>query len=203
MSLVHVVLLDADGVIQTPTATWRAAFDAIAGDPTLTEELLAEIFEQESWCLTGESEFPERLQQVLNRWGNTVSLAEALAAWTAIEPSMEVLDLVTEVRSTGTRVVVASSQEPYRARYMSHELGYAAHFDKLFFSCDIGHIKPAESYFTTILEELSIEPDQALFIDDNASIVDAASEIGLVARVFDLRIEPVSRLREILAAHLH
>ncbi len=78
MSTVLAVLLDADGVIQTPTTTWRTAFDEIAGNPTLTEELLAEIFEAEYPCLIGRDEFPERLQQILDRWGNPVSLAEAL-----------------------------------------------------------------------------------------------------------------------------
>ena len=195
---IQAVLLDADGVVQTPML--RMALTAMTGSKDQTEELVKGMFNAEFPCLTGQENFSARLEESLRDQCTAVELSEMLSAWTTIEPNEEVLALVAEVRSMGVQVVIASSQEPFRADYMRNELGYARHFDQLFFSCDVGYIKPDPNYFAQVLEDLSIEPSRVLFVDDSARIVEAASELGLVAERFNLRSESVSALREILTS---
>ena len=69
---------------------------------------------------------------------------------------------------------------------MTHSLGYADHFDDLFYSCEIGHAKPNGEYFAAVLARLRQPAEQVLFVDDNAGNVEAAEALGLHARIYDL-----------------
>lgn len=199
MTNIEIVLLDADGVIQTDASHRQEALDYISGDPEKTAEMWEEIWDAEFPCLFGKDDFPTRLDEVLNRWGNRVSRTEALAVWNAIQPNSEVLEFVSSIRATGIPVVLTSSQEASRAKYMAEELRYESYFDRLFFSCDVGYMKPATSYFTQVLSAFSVSPNQALFVDDNKKIVEGAEEFGLIARQFDLNNEPVEKLFDIFS----
>jgi HAD superfamily hydrolase (TIGR01509 family) len=67
---------------------------------------------------------------------------------------------------------------------MSEGLSYRHHFDREFYSCDIGHRKPETAYFESILEALALEPAATLFIDDSRPNVDAAAALGIRAAFF-------------------
>ena len=47
MVVINAVLFDADGVIQEPSAAWRPALLALAGDNARAEEPLTDIFAAE------------------------------------------------------------------------------------------------------------------------------------------------------------
>lgn len=198
MRKVELLLLDADGVVQIDTPDRKHMLAKICGGIADVEKLMIDLFDAELPCLTGQADFPERLQKVLADWGNRVSLEEALIAWTAIEPNAEVLDLVDSIRANGTPVALASSQEAFRASYMKNELGYISRFDHLFFSCDLQKMKPDPAYFNEIFTTLSTPPSRSLFIDDNQKLVDASKELGVIAFRYDLNSEPASKLKAIL-----
>ncbi len=83
--MIRAVLFDADGVIQEPSAAWRPALLALAGDNARAEELLADIFAAEKPCLTGVQDFETALAEVLLRRNCATNVAEALQIWTMIE----------------------------------------------------------------------------------------------------------------------
>ena len=198
MRKVELLLLDADGVVQIDTLDRKHMLAKICGGIADVEKLMIDLFDAELPCLTGQADFPERLQKVLADWGNRVSLEEALIAWTAIEPNAEVLDLVDSILANGTPVALASSQEAFRASYMSKELAYGSRFNHLYFSCYLRKMKPDPAYFNTIFSTLAVSPTRTLFIDDNQRLVDAAKDLGVNAFRFDLNTEPVSKLKTIL-----
>ena len=114
-----------------------------------------------------------------------------------------ILEMIAMLRASGHRCYLASNQEPYRARYMSETLLYKAAFDGEFYSCTVGHAKPAPSYFRAILDALALRAEDTLFIDELSTNVEAARGVGLRASVFapapDQRWH--DHLRRVLANH--
>lgn len=122
---------------------------------------------------------------------------DALRIWNQIEPNADVLNLVGALRASGVVVALATNQQAYRANYMTNALGYQRHFDKLLYSCELGHAKPSADYFASALTRVAIEPTATLFIDDSGANVSSARECGLGAEVFHVS-EGIGRLRKIL-----
>lgn len=197
---ISAVLFDADGVVQAPPANWRASLAALCGNPEQAEDFLNDVFAAEKPCLTGAAEFAPALAAVLEQWRSGTPVADALRIWTHIEPSPEMLNLVGELRDSGTVVALATNQQSHRARFMSNDLDYGAYFDHLLYSCDLGHAKPSPEYFSTALKRVGIDPSEALFLDDHAANVSAARGCGLQAEIYHLA-EGMGRIYEILAMY--
>lgn len=52
-------------------------------------------------------------------------------------------------------------------------------FDQISLSCDTGVIKPDADAYKLILQKLGINPDEAVFVDDQPKYVDGAKQVGL------------------------
>jgi putative hydrolase of the HAD superfamily len=57
--------------------------------------------------------------------------------------------------------------------------GMRQYFSTFIMSSVLGVLKPHELMYTTALKELCVEPEEALFIDDNIVNVDAARKLGM------------------------
>jgi putative hydrolase of the HAD superfamily len=184
---IEAVLFDADGVIQRPPEGRRNKLAEVLGSTRNLDEFLADIFAAELSALEGQSNFTEALSNVLSRWKCRGTLGDALYAWTMIEVDAEIADTVRTLRRIGIACYLATNQESYRARYMSEALGYSDLFDRQFYSCQIGVMKPSGDYFRAILKEIQVRPSHVLFLDDFQVNVDSAREVGLHAAVFTLK----------------
>ena len=69
---------------------------------------------------------------------------------------------------------------------MSQTLGYSRLFDREFYSCDLGCMKPSAAFFEAMVREGGLDPARTLFIDDRLDNVEAARSCGLVAEHFVL-----------------
>jgi putative hydrolase of the HAD superfamily len=183
---IDTLLFDADGVLQRPLATRRDAWRRVLGPEGNLDGFIAAVFEAEDLTLTGRADFVGLLAGVLLEWNCHGTMADALATWTMIEPDGAIRDIVAGLRRSGVKCCLATNQEAFRARYMSGSLEYAQLFDHEFYSCWMGLAKPAEAYFTAILSELDVCPNNVLFIDDRQANVDAAREVGINAAIFEV-----------------
>ena len=52
-------------------------------------------------------------------------------------------------------------------------------FDRIFLSCEMNLRKPDKEIFRRVLREAAVRPEDTLFVDDNASNVAAAQELGI------------------------
>lgn len=195
---VSTVLLDADGVVQTPGAGWIDTLASLSGVPDKADEFLTAVFAAEKPSLIGQSNFEADLAEVLARWQSPACISEALAVWHLIEPQEMVLAQVAELRRQGVRVSLATNQQVSRADFMTDTLGYGVSFDDLFYSCHLGQAKPDVRYFQTILDRLLQPAGEVLFVDDNEPNVLAARAAGMHAEVYDLRTGEAG-LRALLA----
>ena len=181
---IKVVLLDADGVVQTSGEEFLNSIAALCASPNQSRAFIEDVFLAEKPCLTGEADFPEALTQVLTRWKINTPTSDALDLWNQIRPVSEILDVVSRLRCHGIRVCLATNQQQHRATIMADGLGYSNHFDDMFFSYELGVAKPETEFFTKMLNRLGIPGRQALFIDDHHSNVVSAETAGLVGEVY-------------------
>jgi putative hydrolase of the HAD superfamily len=181
------VLFDADGVLQSPAADWQARLVQLAGAGERAEEFLADVFAAEAPCLLGTGEFETALSDVLARWNSPCAVADALEIWTRIEADREALAVVAQLRSARVRCYLTTNQHELRARQMSEVLGYAAYFDREFYSCRLGHAKPSAEFFGLVLDAISLPASRVLFIDDHLANVAAARAIGMQATLFEYK----------------
>jgi len=183
---IRAVLFDADGVVQRTKPGWLDELGRLCGNPKDVENFIQEVFKAEEPCLLGEGDFEVLLSSVLQRWGSPVSVEEALRVWTMIDPDDAVLGLIRKLRASGTRVALATNQQPHRAEFMLNNLGYAEEFDHILCSCFIGYAKPGVEYFQKSVSILGLPAGELLFIDDHDKNVATARAAGLQSHRFHL-----------------
>jgi putative hydrolase of the HAD superfamily len=181
------VLFDADGVIQrAPAEIHIRLTTALGASPADQQACMADYFAAEAPCLTGAVDFAEALRPVMAKWKLTGDPAEVLAIWHEIEVDQSILGIIGALRRSGVYCALASNQQSHRASHMSEQLAYREVFDREFYSCHLGHMKPSPDYFHEIVRLARLSPAQTLFIDDRTDNVEAARQAGLQAAQFVL-----------------
>jgi putative hydrolase of the HAD superfamily len=183
---VKAVLLDADGVIQDAIVDQPQALVRLLGTTDQLPEFMNDIFSAGYQALTGKADVVSLIAGVLDRWDCAGTLDDALELWNMIEVDDDAIEVVKSIRRQGLTICLASNQDSYRGNYMSKRLGFQELFDHEYYSFQIGLAKPDEAYFTHIVNDLNIQPDEAVFIDDKAENVEAAQSVGIQAAVYNL-----------------
>lgn len=189
---IRAILFDADGVLQHSRGDdLSARLERILGSAPANIDVFArEVFEAERPAAIGQADFAEQLLPLVAPWGGRgvpdKDIADKLAAewWCSIEVDEPLLALVGSLRQHGWLCVLASNQQRYRARYMAEALGYAALFDRCFYSYEVGALKTEARYFEAVVAQLGLSPQQLLFIDDAEKNVAVARSAGLHAASF-------------------
>lgn len=193
---IQAILFDADGVIQITSDDFLDTLKGLLHDAGDVDKFLKDIFAAEFPTLTGDGDFATNLRSVLEHWNVHTPVDQVLNAWTLIKPIDGIEMLVTQLRYAGVLCCVASNQQSHRANHMSHLLGYRHMFDREFYSCDLGVVKPSSKFFERIIDSLNFDPSVLLFIDDNVANVDAATNAGINAAIFRAldHLDPVASL---------
>lgn len=131
--------------------------------------------------------------------GGTVTAAGLLtrmfAAFRPVEPMYAVL---RQARAAGIRTCLLSNS--WGNTYPRD--AFAELFDAVVISAEVGMRKPGEEIFRYALDQLSLSPSAAVFVDDIAHNVAAAEALG-IAGVHHREVpETVKRLEELLAVAL-
>ncbi len=138
-------------------------------------------------CVTGRRDLKEALAAVLPRAGYKGGVDDFVRYWFEKDSNInpQVFDLIRELRERGVQTFVATGQEHHRAAYLWNDLGFANHFDRLFYSAEIGVPKKDPRFFEAINRALEIGPgERPLFFDDQPEIVELASSAGWDAATF-------------------
>ena len=205
MPLIRAVLFDADGVLQHGNGgdLSRRLERALGFVPAPLDPFIRDVLDAEGPAIAGHAELLDRLAPVVGKWGapgKERALAESW--WHCIEPDADVFSLITQLRGQGLLCALATNQQRFRAEYMRGTLGYDARFDRSFYSCELGCVKPEPRYFETIVSSLALPAEQLLFIDDLEPNVTAARGVGLQAAQFVNPRTPdaADQLRALLAS---
>ncbi|KYH44282.1 HAD family hydrolase [Branchiibius sp. NY16-3462-2] len=170
------VLWDADGVLQHHRGDWVAKMRAIGGD-----HLPEALWNAEGPSLRGDEPFTDGIRRALAKLQLSPHFTAIVDTWTHVDVDPAAFALVDRVRAAGTLCALASNQHDERRRHMVENMGYAEHFDRLYFSSDLRVAKPEPRFFETIATDLDLPAGDLLFIDDLEMNVQAAREVGLHA----------------------
>ena len=95
----------------------------------------------------------------------------------------EVVDLMQELRSQGSRVVCGSNTfQPHWDIFTAR--GYPDYFDAVYLSHVIGESKPDAAFWHHILEREKRSAEETVFIDDTPCNVEAAASLGIRTVLF-------------------
>jgi putative hydrolase of the HAD superfamily len=185
---IKAILFDADGVTQLP-----GNFDQYAAEQYgWSEQQYQDFFRVLFWCesykgsLTGDNDFVLVLARKLSEFNCSANAEQFMYEWfhRNIIINTDLWQHIERLRRNGLRCYVTSNQEKHRAHYMTSILGYASHFDGLYFSYELGALKPSTAYFDKIVESIQIQPSNLLFFDDFEDHVVSARSFGMNAEVY-------------------
>lgn len=185
---IHAVLFDFGGVIAEEG--FREGLQALAEKQQLDPENFSNqgrIAVHDSGYVTGagsESDFWALLRQRTGLSGTDAELTQDILSRFIIRPWM--LEQVQRLRAAGIITVILSDQTDWLDR-LERQFLFSKHFDQVFNSYHTGKTKQDASLFDDVIKQLGIQPEQALFIDDDAGHVQRARERGLNAIQFENR----------------
>jgi putative hydrolase of the HAD superfamily len=149
---------------------------------------MTQPFFQEAFvdCMLGIADLRDVLPPYLQAWGWPGTADELIEKWLEVEnaPDERVLAAIRTLAMTGIACCLATSQERLRAAYMREVMGFNQLFDEMFFSCEVGSIKPDPAFYNHITAALHVAGDQILFWDDSRENVEAARSCGWLAEQY-------------------
>jgi 2-haloacid dehalogenase len=180
------VVFDLGGVLidWDPRHLYRQLFD----DPDEMESFLAEVTTAEwnghqdagrPWVEAIETlaaEHPERrelIEAFHRRW------PEMLAG-----EIPGTVDVLADLRAAGVRLVALSNWSAEMFPVALERFDFLAWFEGIVISGEVGVNKPDRRIFEHLAQRFGIEPEEAVFVDDSAANIDAASELGFRAIQF-------------------
>jgi putative hydrolase of the HAD superfamily len=108
------------------------------------------------------------------------------------------VNLITTLRQEKVLIGLLSNNS-LEALAQLTALGIAPLFDHCVISAEIGVMKPAPEAYHSILEQLEVAPQQALFIDDSPENVEGARACGMVSIRFSPEADLEPAIREWLS----
>jgi putative hydrolase of the HAD superfamily len=103
--------------------------------------------------------------------------------WSGDRLDEALVDVIRHLAGEGYRTALLSNA-PDTLRSYIEELGIADAFEVIVISAEEGLVKPAPEIYERVLERLDVAAEQAAFIDDMRSNVEAARRVGLHATRF-------------------
>ena len=171
---VRAVLLDADGVLQLIGTPWYRALSAGGG-----EAFAKALLSGEGPALSGRESLRDLLERLVVELGLSKDADELMVLWRRATPDPPAWRLVRDLRAAGYLTVLATNQHEERREWMRTALGYDGLCDVDAYSCLLGAAKPDPVYFRAALEMAGVGAGEALFVDDSAENIVAATALGL------------------------
>ena len=114
--------------------------------------------------------------------------------WTTENPSM--LDWQVKLKQRGLLTAILSNMGDNVLASVEREFDWIHRFDVLVWSFQLHMAKPDPAIYRHLLDELGVQPEEALFLDDKLVNIEAALDMGMKAIPFST----VDRLRADLVA---
>ena len=168
------VLLDADGVLQLIGTPWYRALSAGGG-----EAFARALLSGEGPALSGRESLRDLLERLVVELGLSKDADALMVLWRRATPDPPAWRLVRDLRAAGYLTVLATNQHEERREWMRTALGYDGLCDVDAYSCLLGAAKPDPDYFRAALEMAGVGAGEALFVDDSAENIVAATALGL------------------------
>ncbi|MCL4675642.1 MAG: HAD-IA family hydrolase, partial [Pararhodobacter sp.] len=130
--------------------------------------------------LTGADDILDRLERWVrdSRFDGTAE--DILELWFTAEsdPDEDLQRMLAQLDRAGLTQVIATNNDPRRARFLAQDEGWGERVDAVFASGEMGVMKPDAAFYEQIETALGLAPQEILLIDDLERNIDAADARG-------------------------
>lgn len=182
--MIKVILFDADGVLINGGMYSNELERRYGITSEITRPFFMGVFQE---CLTSSKDLKHEIKPYLEQWGWEKSVQEFVDEWFEYEHKIDLplINYIQKLRAQGTKCVVATNQEKYRADYMLQKMGFKNSFDKVYASAHLGARKPDQKFFIKLLLNFpGLAKSEILFWDDSPGHVTAAKQFGINAELY-------------------
>ncbi len=197
---IKAVIFDVGGVLLRTES--QASRQKLADKYGITLDELSEavfVSDISDKSTLGELEEEEVWNHVAERFGMDEQEKQAFkkAFWEDDRLDEQLLNYIRSLRGKYQIGLLSNAWNGARAS-LGGQYSFLDAFDVIIFSSEVGLAKPDTAIYHLILEQLGVEPHQAVFIDDFDRNVKAAREIGLHAIQFKSREQAIADLEDLL-----
>ena len=185
--MTNAILTDLDGVIRIWSPEIHLKAERATGLPegailgiAFSDGLLPLV-------ITGQisdDEWRRRIADLLSKDFPNTNAERAVELWSASPGKVdtEVLEILRACREKAKLVLISNAT----SRLLSdlRRLGIAEDFDYIINSSEVGFAKPDPNIYFAALNAVRATPEQALFIDDNAGHLAAATRLGITGHTY-------------------
>jgi putative hydrolase of the HAD superfamily len=167
---------------------------AVCADPAQARDHMKDGFVMGGGDLLPNRQFFEKIRERIGFQGDYPAFERLWSSHFTRDPGME--ELVEELASL-YRLVVLSNTNDAHWKYLNAEYPIMQVPAKLYTSFELGLQKPDLAIYRAVLEAEHRQPEEAIFVDDRAENVAAASTLGLHGIVFTNRLQLESDLADL------
>lgn len=185
--MIKALLIDGDGIVMKPRDKYfseRLREEGYDFPEEREKEFFKEIYPD---IRLGKKDLRIEVEKLMRDWGWDGTVDELLKYWFSYENDLdeEVIDILQKLRKNGIKVYLASDHSEYRKNDLWDRVGLKKYFDGYFFSCDLGVTKDDVKFFEKVLDELSLQSIEVMFLDDEEENVGVARKMGIRADVYE------------------
>ena len=185
--MTNVILTDLDGVIRIWSPEIHREAERATGLPEGSIPRAAFSDDLLPLVITGQisdDEWRRRIADLLSKDFPEANAERAVELWSASpgEVNSEVLGILRACRKKAQLVLISNATS--RLPSDLQRLGIAGGFDYIINSSEVGFTKPDPNIYFAALATVGATPNQALFIDDNAGHVAAATRLGIAGYTY-------------------
>ncbi len=172
------ILFDTDGVLALPEANFSKIYAESRGlDIAPFGDFFKGVFSE---AKLGNADLKELIKANKDIWHFEGDIDNLLQEWFDSEniKNEQLLGSIQELRESGVKCYLATSQEKYRADYLKNVM-FKDVLDGFFMSCDLGVDKNDPDFFKAVLDRLDLKPQEVYFFDDSQGNVGVAKSVGI------------------------
>ncbi|HVN54022.1 MAG TPA: HAD family phosphatase [Anaerolineaceae bacterium] len=117
--------------------------------------------------------------------------------WRGDRLDQELVNFAGRLRPNDVTAVVSNAwsnaRKVFEEKYLLNEA-----FDRLFISAEISLAKPDQRVYHLVARELGVSPTEAIFVDDVAQNVEAASAVGMVGIRYESTPQVTRKIQDLL-----
>lgn len=111
-------------------------------------------------------DYEKEIRQVIENLGNVIVTYDYTKSW------------IKELKDAGFRIFILSNYARMTYELTRKQLDFLEACDGALFSFEVNKIKPEAEIFHILTKRFDIEPEKAVFLDDNKDNIEAAKSLG-------------------------
>ncbi|MDP2670083.1 MAG: HAD family phosphatase [bacterium] len=128
-----------------------------------------------------------------NFWSGVLHDLNIFADWKELKkilldfyvPNEGMFELIDELKNKGYKIYLLSDQTNDWWPILSKKYSIAKHFDQVFISSEVRAHKPEKEFYSFVLKELQLIPEEIIFVDDLQENLDPAKEMGINTLLYE------------------